>query len=213
MTLLTHPRGLLRLHAGLHTRAQVGGVAGDAAPLLVKARGFPRKRIAQSSPFPGATNTLTLELAINSLTSASAASVAVSKLVLSGVHGPSPPASGAADVISSEYSNDNGQTWTAGGLQSSAPWTHTVEAASITLKVAGGHTLAAGQLVVASFTVTNPMEPQPPPKHLRIAAVTSGGQTLYSEDLEWDTTTVLSFKGAKAGDARPLYVLAPGFTQ
>lgn len=165
-----------------------GAVAGDAAPLRVWAQTMTIKTIAQSTPFPGALNTITVSISssvnfLGNYIPALADKVTIQGLI--GVQTADSSTLAISDVGSSGASTIFGST---------AGWTQT--SGMLVLTVVGGQTLGAGQILSFSFQITNPAPKTSP---VPILVSTSGSIVLGPERMvvqdriaPWIASTTLS---------------------
>jgi len=171
-----------------------GAQAGLAVPLLVKQRGFAVATMAQSTCFPGSLNTITLSLAVNSMVQFGARTIA--RIEITGLHG--------ADITGEMVDISQAQPV----FESLARWRN---ASHLTLAVAAGKSIAAGQVLVVSLQSRNPWAAQEAPKHVAMTAVLDDDSVAYSSEVIFDDTP-LPFAGSVAGDAHAFRVCPPGFT-
>jgi len=139
--------------------------AGDSAPLSVRTSGVCIKEIAQSTPFPGALNTLTVSLAPTGYLRGSENS----KITITGL-------TGSQTDDATLTITDVGSTSANVLLGNNAVWTKT--SGKLVISVANGQTLGAGQLVSFSFQIINPAPKSSP---LPILVSTSGSRVLGPE--------------------------------
>jgi len=143
-----------------------GAIAGDAAPLRVWANAMTIKTIAQSTPFPGDLNTITVFLSPSGYLSGAENS----KVTIEGLIGVQTSDSSTLAIT------DVGSTSANVLFGSTAGWTKT--SGMLVLTVAAGQTLGAGQGVSFSFQVTNPA-PKTSPVPILVSA--SGSRVLGPE--------------------------------
>ena len=188
-----------------------GAVAGDAAPMLVKARGFSLKTLGQSNPFPGARNTLRLSIAINSLQPFG--SMPVTKILIQGLYG---PRADAPTFIPITQAGASGPIF-----EGTAQWqgrsNSSYGGSLLTLTVVSTKSVAVGQIYQVALDFLNPWAGQSAANHVTIIAMVQSHATGthvvgYSEAISQDDQTVLAFPGARPGDARPFHILTAGFT-
>jgi hypothetical protein len=163
-TLLQHAG---RVHPDLDSVPAVAcAQAGDSAPLKVRISGMCIKLIAQSTPFPGALNTLTVSLA----STGSLRGSETSRITITGLTG-----SQTADTATLPIT-DVGGTNANVLFGNNAAWTKAT--GRLVLSVASGQTLGAVQTVSFSFQILNPAPMSSP---LPILVSTSGSKALGPE--------------------------------
>ena len=188
--------------------ARMEGGAGLRAPLAVLDPGFAVRRLGQSTPWPGAQNTITCTLAAAGPLQSGAV------LLLMGLVGSATGDTTALVISTATLPGTQGPA-----LSGTATWRQAAGA----LAVQVARNTAIGEEVVFAFQLTNPGVGQSPPAPILAAAWPSGGGPAPSDAMAagpWavppqavdaDGGAPASVPGAAPGDASPLRVYSPGF--
>jgi len=142
-----------------------GAAAGDAVPLKVWSSFMCMKAIAQSTPFPGALNTITVSLS----PTASLAGSQNSKITIDGLLGAQ---TADGNLVITDVGGTNANVL----FGNTAVWSKA--AGKLVLSVANGQTLGGGQMVSLTFQITNPA-PKSPAQPILVS--TSGTRVLGPE--------------------------------
>ena len=175
------------LHLSIFTVLTILGSA------TVRAASFTTKAIGQSTPVPGATNTITVTLVSDTALTAAANSA----VTISGLSG----ASASASVNLLDAGNDGETIFSDGTDQSKGSFS----TGTLTLFLYTGQTLAAGTTYTFGFEITNPSGTSTSPT-INIAA--SGSATIASTAMNKPGTSIF---GVSNG-ADPLTVVVPAFS-
>ncbi|EKX51708.1 hypothetical protein GUITHDRAFT_102312 [Guillardia theta CCMP2712] len=176
---------------------------GDAAPLKVYGSEFVISTIGQSSPYPAATNTLTVTLCANLLLT----SLAI--ITIEGLTGGSSPTGALALEGPGALSFQNAAT----GIPGTADWNDNRK----TLNLFVVSNVSVFSVQIFSFNLQNSISGQSsPPISLSASGITGGVYPVPSRILRKamtkDLTTILTnILGASQGDAAPLKIQAPKF--
>lgn len=200
---VTVVRGVLGTSAAAHVDGAAvcvvtGTSPGLAKPLQVLGSSLVSAAIGQSTPLPGATNTITTTLVPGVDMSGSDVAVTLAGLI------------GSATSTGTVTISDVASSGAVAVFGSSAAFD--ADLGSLTLTGASG-TLNAGQPYIFSFPLTNPADATSPPTTVTyLANVVSTGAIYGGGRVDQDTATVpSSAAGAVAGDARPLKVYGSTF--
>ena len=173
-----------------------GSVGGDRAVLKIYDPGqWHSVRIGQSTPFPLAANTLTVTIVSASTLTQGASSAQV---ILTGLTGTTQAGSAALPLQL--------QGSAPSVFQSTGVW---AQSGSLVTSFAPGASLLAGKAAIISFVLQNSVGVPSPSGPRNVLVAFSGNIAIPATLATPDTTTVLSFLGAVAGDARPLLVYPP----
>jgi hypothetical protein len=168
----------------------------DVAPRSEVAAALSLARIAQTSPYPLANNTITMTLsaAVN-LTGDNECIVTVT-----GLTGSVTPDSSVHGIR--EMGGSGGESvWGKAGK-----WRR--DSGSLVLSISPGQTMVGGQQYVVSFDLVNSPIAQEAP---RVSMISSGEPAQEAVELPHDLDTVLPLAGSRAGDAAALKIDAVGF--
>jgi hypothetical protein len=183
--------------------AGMDNAEGESAPLLILGGGFSALQIGQSTPWPGARNTISCTIAaIRSLPSGSV-------LLVSGLVGSSTSDSAALPTTSSPGSAP---------VQTSGSWQRSHGSLILTLT----RDTKQGEEAVFSFQLTNPGVSQAAPTPILAGvwpaalappydATADGAWLVLPQAMEPDSSIPPGIPGAVPGDAAPLRVYSPGF--
>ena len=185
----------------VNATAETGTVAGEAKPLRIYPPTFMIANIGQSTPFPYATNNITVTLASNVPLTGSPDEF----LLLGGLKGSATPDDSALRIQVSSPA--------AALLPAAATWDGDVdrdmiEGGFLGIELFNTTVIAPGQLIVFSFSLTNPSAAQ---EAQLVTATWSGSSGFVARIANADTSSILPLPGSVAGDAQVLKVYAPGF--
>ena len=169
--------------------ALMDSLAGLSGPLFVLGAGFSVRRIGQSTPWPGAQNTITMTLAS---TAQWTSPLTVTLWNISGV------IDSGAIVLTS-----NPPVFSRRALVD-------LGVGTLNFTLADGYLWTASEAVILNITLHNQLVAHDPPV-VMISAAGSSTSFAPSEMLQ-DYVTILPLAGAVAGDARPFKVYAPCWT-
>lgn len=167
------------------------------SPLHVDTPAFVVKQMAQSTPYPGATNTITVTMVSN----VDLLGDDTSAVTLLGL-------TGAATVDSASLSIGDvaGIEPATGVFGASADWTQ--DPGTLVLAVIAGETLSSFTQIALTFELTNPTAAQDAPL-VNISA--SGSVAIASTPIERPSAGLTALCGSVAGDAHALKVYGYGF--
>jgi hypothetical protein len=185
----------------VNATGETGTVAGDAVPLRVYPPTFMIAKIGQSTPFPSATNNITVTLAANVPLTGSPDEF----LLLGGLKGSLTPDDSALRIQVSSPA--------AALFPAAATWDGDVDRDMIGggflgIELLNTTVIAAGELMVFSFSLTNPFAAQDAQV---VTATWSGSSGFVARIADADTSSILPFPRSVAGDAGVLKVYAPAF--
>ena len=184
----------------LNATLQPGTVAGDAVPLKVYPAVFLVRSIVQSTPYPSATNVLTVSLAstvplIGSYDEA---------ILLAGLYGSLTPddtslaistASPSLFSPTAVWDSDLGESFGGGAF--------------LGVEIKNTSLVAAGEILTFSFSLLNPSSPQ---AAQQITVTWTGTPGFMAKTMAVESARILPLPGSVAGDATPLKVDAPAFS-
>ena len=185
----------------VNATAEMGTVAGDAQPLRVYSPTFILANIGQSTPFPSATNVITVTLASTVLLRGSPDEF----ILLGGLKGSATADDSALSIqVSSPtavpfptvatWDGDVGGDMIGGGFLGVELFNTTV--------------IAPGQHITFSFSLTNPSAAQ---EAQTVTATWSGISGFGAKIADADANSILPLPGSVTGDARVLKVYDPAF--